>query len=294
MMNTLAENKISFWKKVFPESFRVRVHRVARISLKIAALVTGAAIAILLGYRLNYYLFESPSFRVTKVEVIGLNPELKAALLQCAKLDCLDRQYHNLFRLRPDCLSRQMESMPQIRHVRIFKEYPNTLRIAAQPRKPVVIVSAGDLFLSDSEGMVMERLRAIKRPEYRFPIITGLPEENIKVGTPIKSEVFFKALDLQSTLAKQCEPLFDQMSEMNINPRGEIVAVFKGGTEIRFGRKDVLERLPELDAFLVQYASSSRDLSKFKYVDMRFQKQIVYALREEDNKTSKKSRSYPE
>lgn len=287
-MNTLLENKFSFWKRIFPESLRVRVHRMARISLKIAALSAGAAVAILLGYRLNYYLFESPSFRVTKVEVFGLNPELKSALLQCAKLDRLDKQYYNLFRLRPDCVRRQMESMPQIRQARIIKEYPNTLRIAAQPRKPVVIVSAGCLFLADSEGMIMERLRADKRAEYVFPIMTGLPDENIKVGSVIKSEVFFKALDLQSTLAKQCEPLYEQMSEMNINPRGEIVAIFKGGTEIRFGRRDVLERLPELDAFLSQYASSSKELTKFKYVDMRFQKQIVYALREEENKAFKK------
>ncbi len=287
-MKTTLENKISFWRKIFPESLRVRVHRMARISLKIAALSAGAAIAIFLGYRLNFYLFESPSFRVAKVEVFGLNPEQKRALLQSAKLDCLDKQNYNLFRLRADCLRKQIESMPQIRQARIFKEYPNTLRIAAQPRKPVIIISAGRLFLADSEGMVIERLSADKRTEYLLPVLTGLPENNIKSGAVIKSDVFFKALDLQSTIAKQCERLYEQMSELNINPRDEIIAIFKGGTEIRFGRKDVLERLPELEAFLSQYASSSKELSKFKYVDMRFQKQIVYALREDEKKLSKK------
>ncbi len=178
--------------------------------------------------------------------------------------------------------------MPQIRQARIFKEYPNTLRIEAQPRKPVIIISAGRLFLADSEGMVIERLSADKRTEYLLPVLTGLPENNIKSGAVIKSDVFFKALDLQSTIAKQCEPLYEQMSELNINPRDEIIAIFKGGTEIRFGRKDGWERLPELEAFLSQYASSSKELSKFKYVDMRFQKQIVYALREDEKKLSKK------
>lgn len=267
--------------KSLPERFRVRALRILRVFVKITLLLVVSILAILLGYRLHYFLFVSPYFRVTRVEMLGVSPEVKTEALKFAELDKLEKRSYNLFRLNTSRIRRTLMNMPKIRVVEVYKEYPNTLRILAQPRKPIILILGYGLYIADSEGVIIDNLAPEKRKEFKFPVMTGIPSEEVRVGGVIKSPVFFKAIDLQSAMAKQCEGLYEQLSELNLNDRGEITAIFNGGTEIRFGRHEVLERLPELEAFLNQHSPSLKEFKKFQYVDLRFQKQIVYALRGE-------------
>ncbi|MBN1902071.1 cell division protein FtsQ/DivIB [Candidatus Sumerlaeota bacterium] len=235
--------------------------------------------SIWFGYRLHYFLFESPFFRIKKVEVAGVSEELQEEILHFIHLDDLENNYYNLLKYNVNALNRHLQTMPKLRSVRIIKDYPSTLRILAQPRKAISLISANGLFFADSEGVIMQKVQPCQLKGVVFPVITGLQETNIEPGTKIGEEAFFKALDIQGAFLKHNEILYDKLSEMNLNPQGDITAVFIGGAEIRFGRKDPLKRLPELDAFMKKFISPNMTLEGFRYVDLRFNKQIVYALR---------------
>jgi cell division septal protein FtsQ len=261
------------------ESFPVRVKWFFFRIFKLALFIVCIVLSLWFGYRLHYFLFESPFFRIKKVEVPGVSEELKDEILHHVQLDDLENNYYNLLRYNVKYLNRRLEDMPKLRSVRIIKDYPSTLRILAQPRKAVSLISANGLFFADSEGVVMQRINPDQLKGFVFPVITGLQDTDIKPGTRIADEAFFKALDIQAAFLKHNEKLYDTLSEMNLNAKGDITAIFMGGTEIRFGRHDPLKRLPDLDAFMKKYASPGKSLEGFKYVDLRFTKQIVYAMR---------------
>ena len=248
---------------------------------KILVLLAVVTAAVFLGYRLHYFLIRSPYFRLTTVEIPGVSDELRNEILKYAGLDELDRKNYNLLKLRTGNLTSRISGMPKLHGVWVYKDYPSSLKILVHTRKPSIIVSGDGLYLADSEGMIMEPLTPVKRKDFDFPIITGLPGETVRPGNRIEVETFFKALDIQSAFLRHSGRLYDKLSELNLNARGEITAVFEGGTEIRFGRKEPLKRLPELDAFLEKYATQHNSLENFQYVDLRFRKQIVYALRGE-------------
>jgi len=262
------------------DPFPVRMKRMFSMLFKFLILIPGVILSLWLGYRLHYFLFLSPFFQLRKVEVLGVSDELNGEILENVRMDHLGLHYYNLLKLRVGPLRDRLQTMPRLRTVRIYKDYPSILRILVQPRKGMILVAGKGLFLADSEGMIMEKVKPEKIKEYCFPVVTGLKEEEIAPGKIIKEEAFFKALDIQAGLLKHRYELYDRLSEFNLNARGDITAVFQGGTEIRFGRKNPLDKLPDLDAFITKYAPGNQDLTTFKYVDLRFNKQIVYALRD--------------
>jgi cell division septal protein FtsQ len=261
------------------ESFPVRVKWFFFRIFKGILFLLCIVISLWFGYRLHYFLFESPFFRIKSVEVPGVSEELKDEILHYVRLDDLDQNYHNLLKYNVRFLKRQLQSMPKLRSVRIIKDYPSTLRILAQSRRAVSLISGNGLFLADSEGVIMQSVKPDQLKGFIFPVITGLQETGMKPGMLIGNEAFFKALDIQAAFLKHNDDLYEKLSELNLNAQGDITAVFVGGTEIRFGRKDPLKRLPDLDAFMEKFTSPNRSLEGFKYVDLRFNKQIVYALR---------------
>lgn len=262
-----------------PVWFRFRRH--LWFTGKLLVVLTVITAAVFLGYRLHYFLVRSPYFRLTTVTIPGVSGELREEILEYAGLDNLNVKNYNLLKLRTNNLTSRISGMPKLHGVWVYKDYPSTLKILVHTRKPSVIVSGDGLYLADLEGMIMEPLTPEIRKEYDFPIITGLPGEKVRPGNRIEEETFFKALDIQSAFLRHSGRLYDKLSELNLNARGEITAVFDGGTEIRFGRKEPLKRLPELEAFLNKYASRHNGLENFRYVDLRIRKQIVYALRGE-------------
>ena len=270
------------------DPFGVRVRRGFLYAFKTLLLLLCIVISIWFGYRLHFFLFESPYFRLTKVEVPGLSDELAEELLDFARLDDLEHRQYNLLRMSTGKLEKQLKAMPKLRFVEIYKDYPDTLRILSHPRKAVVLLAGNGLYLADSEGMIMERLTPEKRKEVVFPVITGISDDRIRTGEMIRKESFFKALDIQAALNKHCDRLYRLLSELHLHPHGGITAIFVGGTEVRFGRKNPLARLPELDAFMRSGLAVPRyKLEGLRYIDLRFKEQIVYALQEENEAVTK-------
>jgi len=265
------------------DPFPVRVKRFFVNLCKTLFFLVCVFISLWFGYRLHFFLFESPYFQVNEVKIPDVSTELKEEILESTGLDEVDQVPLNLVKLRVGTLKRKIREMPKIRTAQVFKKYPSTLRILVQPRKCAVIVSGESLFLADAEGVIMEHLEHPGRKSLKLPVVTGLPRESIAPGALIRDPAFFKALDVKAALEKHNEKLYEKLSELNINPRGNITAVFEGGTEIRFGRKDPLYRLPELEAFMKKYAPSMKGLDRFEYLDLRFQRQIVYSMRQNRN-----------
>ncbi|HPB32488.1 MAG TPA: cell division protein FtsQ/DivIB [Candidatus Sumerlaeota bacterium] len=269
-------------KTILRDEIYVRLRRIFSWTLRILTILFALSLAMFLGWRLHFFLLRSSYFRLTSVETPGLDEDLRNDLLAFTELNDLKKKEYNLLKYRTSWFHDKIARMPLVRAVQVHKVYPGTLKVMAYPRKPAILVAGNGLYLADSEGMIMGPLRPSKQAEYNFPIITGLPETEVRVGHVIEQEAFFKALDIQSAMKRHSGRLYDSLSELNINGRSEITAVFEKGTEVRFGRRDPLNRLPELDAFLARYSPGRDGLARYKYLDMRFQKQIVYLTREEN------------
>ena len=117
----------------------------------------------------GFHIFRNSSvFVLTGVEVTGAKKsdpeEIKNLILASHK---------NALKIDLKEIKLRLESHPWIQNAILWRELPGTIRVHVLERKPVAIVSAGNLYLVDSAGHVIESLG--RASEYSgLPVITGI------------------------------------------------------------------------------------------------------------------------
>jgi cell division protein FtsQ len=257
-----------FWGRRRPFRERVKYFFViiARLLIIAVALVT-------LGFLVksfHHFVFRSGYFNLAEVNVEGLSPELEKEIRSLSGLTTGENS--NLLSIRTRDAARRIAAHPKVRSVQVTKHYPRTITIVAEERKPVAIANAQNMYLLDDEGVVLERISLKQAKTYGLPYVTGIAPYHIKLGSPVGERAVLNCLDFIRTLHEANPQLYRSLSEVNINERDEITAFFERGTEIRLGKGNVIDKLPELEAFVQKIGS----LAKVQYVDFRFNRQIVY------------------
>jgi cell division septal protein FtsQ len=247
--------------------------RIGYFFVVLARLALIAVVLVCLGFLVksfHYFIFRSGYFNLAEVKVEGVSPELEKQVRLLAGVRPEDQV--NLLSLRTRDVASRIAAYPRIRNVRVTKQYPRTLNIFAQERKPVAIVNAEKMYLIDDEGVVLEHISLKQAKAYGLPFITGVSQYRMKIGRPIGERGVLNCLDFIGALKQANSQLYHALAEVNVNEREELTAYFERGTEVRLGKGSVIEKLPELEAFIQKMGS----LAKVQYADFRFNRQIVY------------------
>lgn len=158
----------------------------------------------------------------------------------------------------------RLESHPWIQSAILWRELPGTIRVHILERKPVAIVSAGNLYLVDSAGHVIETLA--EATEYSgLPVITGIPEAS--------NEARIRA-SLQFVEAVAEDPqIFQQVSEFHYYDSHNTIVYLKGFSFGLLVSKDGI--LPMIKKF-ADYSTFMKDhFSAQKLIDLRYEGQII-------------------
>ena len=158
----------------------------------------------------------------------------------------------------------QLESHPWIESAILWRELPGTIRVHVLERKPVAIVSAGNLYLVDSAGHMIQSLD--KASEYsHLPVITGISE--VSNEAQIRGSLYFV-----QAIAEDAE-IFRQVSEFHYYDSHNTIVYLKGYSFGLLVSKDGI--LPMIQKF-AKYSTFMKDhFSSQKLIDLRYDGQII-------------------
>jgi cell division protein FtsQ len=229
-----------------------------RVFRFILVLVFALEIAYLVAH--GFQIFRNSSvFVLNDVQVTGAvktdREEIKKLILTSQK---------NALKVDLKEIKLRLESHPWIQSAILWRELPGTIRVHILERKPVAIVSAGNLYLVDSAGHVIETLS--EATEYSgLPVITGIPEAS--------NEARIRA-SLQFVEAVAEDPqIFQQVSEFHYYDSHNTIVYLKGFSFGLLVSKDGI--LPMIKKF-ADYSTFMKDhFSAQKLIDLRYEGQII-------------------
>lgn len=249
------------------KSFFVKLFKILMICLYVG-------IFSLLVYTLFYFLFISEFFNLKEVEVLGVNEVLSNDIKNIAGLNSEEKV--NVLKLSQKMLLTKLSSHPKLYNISINKKPPDKLVVYAEERLPYVIVNSGNMYLVDKEGYVIEKITFVK--DYLdIPFVTGI-NQNLNIGDQIDDQNFRNVLNFLMCLEDKNTKIFKTISEMNISEKGEITAFFRGGTKLQLGVGNATDKLATFELFLKKVST----LDNVKYIDLRFNNQIVYQPKTEN------------
>ncbi|MEE8360376.1 MAG: cell division protein FtsQ/DivIB [Candidatus Omnitrophota bacterium] len=155
---------------------------------------------------------------------------------------------------------------PELKSIQIVKEFPDTLELRVESRKPVAQVGDWSYYLIDDEGVTLTRVR--DSIEDIFPIITGADWRFVhKVGYKDDSLRMNKGLSLLKAIGESGFLNEHTLTKLDISDYRNIAFYIEDGLEIKIGHSNFKKRLDQLKRTL---ASIVVDKDEIKYIDLRF------------------------
>lgn len=251
---------------------RIKYIVVSFLRLLIALLIIGIFAFIVRAF--YFYLLESEYFRIKEINIDGVKKQTREEI--AAVIDEKGLLVKNIFRVSVSELKEKLSTnLPKLTDIEIKKIYPATIFITARERKPVVYISAKNLYLMDKEGVIIEQVKQANKDVLDLVFITGVNQKDIKLGAQLNDPLIAAALEILFVLQKTNYSLLQQLSEIHFSRPNTLILILSNGTELRLNRQDVRKQLAILEAFL----NRIKNTNTLKYADFRFKDQIVYVTR---------------
>ncbi len=256
------------------DSFMVRAGRVLRgvaLTALAGGLIAGGAFAY---YAIHHFTYESDYFTIREIIITGASGDLETQARQ--RLDeHLDYVGHNLVEQDADVLGDLLGRLPRARQALVQKIYPNTLSIRFSERRPLMVVQLEDPWLVDRQGVLLGRVRVGELAGLGLPVLTGVQRRLLmREGHRIEQDNVAEVLAAVDFIIDHDRELCGQIVEWNVAAAEGVIAIMRGGTEVRFGTRPPLELLDKLSGGF----HSERVRGEFEqatYIDLRMDDQLV-------------------
>jgi cell division protein FtsQ len=169
---------------------------------------------------------ESSFFDVREVEVAGAPPQVARQVERALR----DDAGTSLLELDAARVRRRLLALPTVRSVSLDRAFPNTLRVAVVPERPVAVIRQGaDAWLVSARGRVMSKVGRHARP--RLPRIWAARALRIEVGRVVEGDARAAVAAVAPIAARR---LPGQVARARARP-GELTLVLRSGIELRLG-----------------------------------------------------------
>jgi len=157
-----------------------------------------------------------------------------------------------------------LENHPWIDTAVIWRELPGTIRVHIRERHPIALVLAGNLYLVDHDGKVIDTFD--HDPKYAsLPVLTGINEVS-------NEGEIRQALQFVSALSEDPKVL-NQVSEINYYDGQNTIVYLRGFSFGLLVSKDGI--LPMIKKFIDYSELIKKNFTDVKVVDLRYQSQII-------------------
>ncbi len=188
-----------------------RARHVVRFAAR-AALLCGIGLIGVVGY---YVVFSSQFFRVTTLNVEGLN---RLAAIDVARRAKVPRAV-NIFRVNRAAIAERVSRHPWVAEAVVRRRLPWTLVVRVRERRPLAVLKSTPAVLLDREGMILGPAAAAEHHEYVQ--ISGAAPAAARVGTLVDEKVR-SALDLFAFLRARAVFERQQVRRLALTESGAI------------------------------------------------------------------------
>jgi len=184
-------------------------------------------------------------------------------------------------------VQRRIMADPLLKGVKLNREYPGSLVIEVSEREPVAALNCGQMRFVDEEGVVLPYLDGDRKLD--LPVIIGIDGmQSEKIGKPIMNKELFTALEIIRQAQMLDSTIYHMISELDMNRGGDIrINSLDAGIPVILGRDDIPKKLLLFETFWTKFVDTG-EAQKLKYVDLRFEDQVVVKWQDEPAAQSKK------
>ncbi|MGE3537502.1 MAG: cell division protein FtsQ/DivIB [Candidatus Tectimicrobiota bacterium] len=229
----------------------------------------GLCVALLWGIRLAYPLFiNAPYFRVHTVDINGLATLSREDITYLLGITADTTLWH----LDLPRLGARLEHHPYVKSVRLRREFPNTLRVTLQERRPYLVVSSEQQrMLIDEEGVVLRAY--VPEQDPAMPQIILSQQRALEPGMRLRYQEIQRAYELLHTYYASPLAGLLRLASLKVQPSGTSVWRFEQYPfDVRFGDEGMTTqfgRLPLAIRYITQQHLTVRT------VDLSYRKRII-------------------
>jgi len=168
-----------------------------------------------------------------------------------------------------------MEAHPFVKAARVSRHYPYTLRVEIRERQPIAMLNLKPILFVDSEGVILPDMGL--SDNLLLPCLSGFnpTPELYPPGHETVSQKVQESVRLMNQIMAVAPALYNNLSEILLNNQDEYVFVLSEyPTRIVIGRENIWEKIKLLNAF-ENAIGGPRNLSQYRYLDLRYKNQIV-------------------
>ncbi len=178
-----------------------------------------------------------------------------------------------------------------VKNVAVTRDAPGVIRISVVERTPIALLlgsGGGEMLSIDDEGYVLPHTSS--QSIFDLPIISGVDSLGaVPVGQRTPQTDVVGAIEVLAVAQKVSNELFHMISEVRIHSGHDMVLYSADtGVPILFGRGDAVKKMVKLDAFWKKFITEG-DAHDIRYIDVRYDDQVVILSRSVDPQTVKKS-----
>ena len=188
-------------------------------------------------------MFEKMVLRLETVYVVGNDQKTPQQVVTVSGL----RRGQNMLGIEEQAVATAMAADHTLIFKGMQKEYPSTIYLYVQERKPVAAMQwLGLLYTLDGEGVVMSEQNGASPPS-GMPVVTGLIANTVNVGQKLKLRTEGQLEAYQEIMKELDLQLYaDQVSEIQISNPESMYLVTVEGVTVRLG--DVREMRAKIGA----------------------------------------------
>ncbi|MBM7867524.1 FtsQ-type POTRA domain-containing protein [Heliobacterium gestii] len=221
-----------------------------------------------------YYFLQSPYFGVSQVTVTGISLIKEEEIVRLSGI----QPGENILRLDQNRICEQLRFHPQVEDVTIQREFPSTVQIQIQERKPVAVIGqAGVFVLLDRQGILLRKLDSLYG--IPLPVITGVQAPlNVGPGQVVSADGLAAGLKLCQEMPPT---LLARVGEIHVINSSRLVLYTTDSIEVRFGPPDEIAAKSQALLDILDQWMKNGSTPKLNYIDISSAKSPVVKPKEE-------------
>jgi cell division septal protein FtsQ len=232
-------------------------------------LATSAVLGILIVacFHAYTYLTTTDKLAVADVEIHGLSRLGSSEVEQVVE----DMRGQNILLVGLEDYAARFARHPRIRNAELRKVLPNKVVCTVSEREPVALIYTDKFLEVDREGMVMDADRLTGKLD--LPIITGLDGDAVAEGRSCSDARLIGVLEILGFCKRYGGHFAETISELRVGDRGISIVSLEEGMVLLLGESEFENRLKRF--FLMKTTIAQRDQRSARFIDLRFEDQIV-------------------
>lgn len=204
-----------------------------------------------------------------KIKAVIIDPSL--AFID--RKDFADLTGKNIFTVDLSKMYRKFSfNYPQVSQLKIIRQFPNQLYVAAKERVPVAQAKIHSRYYTfDSKGVV---LSSAAKQDNNLPIVIGveLDKSRVNLGLPINNPQLQAALQILSSYRENKDLQPYQVNSISVENLSKMLLVLSNKLEVIVDREKIDQKFHILGFVLSQ---GKLNMNEVKYIDLRFKEPII-------------------